>query len=129
MRHLIKILSAIVLLPFTFHATCQDSNQLEFLLDSIEKSFVYVDEGAVDLPNNVSSLKIPDGYKYLNKDQSRFVLEDLWGNPEDTEIDGMLFPDQFSPLDSQCWAYVITYSKMGYIKDNDADKIDYDDLL
>src|SRR5687768_8522554 len=99
MRHLIKILFAIVLLPITIDATSQDSAQFEFFLDSIEKSFLYVDEGEVGLPNNVSSLKIPDGYKYLNKEQSRFVLEDLWGNPEDPDIDGMLFPDQYSPLD------------------------------
>jgi uncharacterized membrane-anchored protein len=107
----------------------QDSAQLAFLVDSINKSFTFVNTGEVNLSNNVSTLKITDGYKFLDKEQSRFVIEQLWGNPPDETIDGMLFPNQYSPLDSNCWAYVISYSQMGYIKDNDAGKIDYDDLL
>ena len=125
----VKKISFLLFLLLSVPLFSQDSAQIAFLVDSINSSFKFVESGEVNLSNNVSTLKITEGYKFLDKEQSRFVIEDLWGNPPDETIDGMLFPNQYSPLDSNCWAYVISYSQMGYIKDNDAGKIDYDDLL
>jgi uncharacterized membrane-anchored protein len=41
----------------------------------------------------------------------------------------MIFPVGKGPLDEGGWAFVVEYEKVGYVKDNDADKINYDELL
>ncbi len=41
----------------------------------------------------------------------------------------MLFPENLGPLDSASIAFNITWEEMGYVKDDDADDINYDDLL
>nr|GFC14582.1 hypothetical protein [Tanacetum cinerariifolium] len=41
----------------------------------------------------------------------------------------MLFPKDKGPLDEHSWAYIIEYDPMGYVKDDDANDIDYADLL
>ena len=41
----------------------------------------------------------------------------------------MLFPATQGPLDESSYAFVIQYEEMGYVKDDDADEIDYDELL
>jgi uncharacterized membrane-anchored protein len=41
----------------------------------------------------------------------------------------MLFPTNRGPLDEKTWAYSISYDPMGYVKDDDADDIDYSELL
>jgi uncharacterized membrane-anchored protein len=58
-----------------------------------------------------------------------YVLTDLWGNPADSSILGMLVPAYRGVLADNGWAFVISYEEMGYVKDDDADDINYDDLL
>jgi uncharacterized membrane-anchored protein len=53
----------------------------------------------------------------------------LWGNPADSSILGMLVPVNRSLLDAKGWAFTISYDPMGYVKDDDAADIDYDELL
>ncbi len=93
--------------------------------DSVESSLAY-EHGEIMLENGV--VRIPEGFKYLNSGQSETVLKDLWGNPNG-ECLGMIFPDSMSPMSANSWAFVITYDDIGFVKDDDADKIDYDDLL
>ncbi|HZV70155.1 MAG TPA: DUF2167 domain-containing protein [Saprospiraceae bacterium] len=124
----VKLIVA-VLFSVTSLQAQEDSARMVFFIDSINQSFKFVNSGEVSIAGEVSTLKIPAGYKFLDAPQSRTVLEDLWGNPPDEEIDGMLFPQQHFPLDSNCWAFVISYSTLGYIKDKDADKMNYDKLM
>jgi uncharacterized membrane-anchored protein len=56
------------------------------------------------------------------------VLTQFWGNPK-SETLGMLLPINRGPLDEKAWAYSISYDAMGYVKDDDADDIDYKELL
>jgi len=95
--------------------------------DSIEKSLIY-QTGLIKL-GDFAQLKVPEGFKYLDARQSRLVLEDLWGNPEDATILGMLFPDYGGPLKDSSYAFAITFDDMGYVKDDDAAETDYDELL
>lgn len=97
-------------------------------LDSIQRTFNY-QTGTVQLKGGIATLKVPAGFKYLNPEQSEQVLTQFWGNPEGSNTLGMLFPDTSSPLFSSSWAFVITYDELGFVKDDDADDIDYDDLL
>ncbi len=95
--------------------------------DSIASSFTY-QSGAIELGDGIARLQVPDGFKYLDPQQSKTVLEDIWGNlPSETL--GMLFPAEYGPLDDETWAIEISFSKEGYVDDSDAADIDYDDLL
>lgn len=105
-----------------------DSVDFQAIIDSIEGSFTY-QYGAVVLDGEMATINVPTGYKFLDADQSEYVLTDLWGNPP-SEVLGMLFPEHVSPLsDNFTYAVEITYDEEGYIEDDDAKDLDYDDLL
>ncbi|RIV45937.1 DUF2167 domain-containing protein [Flagellimonas pelagia] len=98
------------------------------ILDSINNSYTF-QKGTIQLGNDLATLHVPEGFKYLDGQQSQRVLTELWGNPP-SETLGMLFPEEISVLgDDFTYAIEITYSEEGYIDDDDADDIDYDDLL
>ena len=98
------------------------------LMDSINKAMKY-QTGVVKMSNGIAQLNVPAGFKYLNAEQSKYVLTDLWGNPARTDILGMLFPESGGPFADSSYAFVISYEDLGYVKDEDADKIDYDEML
>lgn len=98
-------------------------------LDSAEKNLHY-EVGLINISDGVARVNIPKGFKFINEKQSQYILETLWQNPPDGSVLGMIVSDSFhvNSLKSE-WVFVITYNSMGYVKDDDADKIDYDDLL
>ena len=85
--------------------------------------------GTIPLPNGVATLNVPEGFYYLSPKDSQRVLVEAWGNPESDPPLGMLFPAEKSPLDSDSWGVTIEYSDEGYVSDEDANEIDYSDLL
>lgn len=74
-------------------------------------------------------LNVPESFYYLNPEDSKKVLVDVWGNPPGQMPLGMLFPADMTPFDSGSWAVTIEYEEEGYVSDEDADDIDYNDLL
>ena len=98
-------------------------------LDSTEKTIEYK-QGNIKLENGVASLEVPKGFKFINAKQTQYILEELWENLPDASVLGMIVPDSFrvNSLDMP-WAFIVSYDALGYVKDQDADKIDYDDLL
>ncbi len=121
---------------FTFIISCfglhliysQEVDSIKLFLQKIEESFDYK-TGKIELAEGNGSLTVPEGFRYLGKDQSIYVLTDLWGNPEDTTILGMLVPMNHSVLEADGWAFIISYEDLGYVKDDDASDIDYNELL
>lgn len=130
-----------------FFATAQDEERIAFLADSldVEKEVIeeylayqkYADSlegtfsyqhGEVELNGGIAKIEVPTGYKFLDKIQASRVLSDLWGNPKDESLMGMLLKEDESPAETS-YAVEITYSEDGYIDDEDAEDIDYDDLL
>ncbi|MGI4739464.1 MAG: DUF2167 domain-containing protein [Janthinobacterium lividum] len=99
----------------------------QFVVDSINGSFRY-QQGHVVLPGGTGELTVPRGFRYLDSAQSNRVLHQLWHNPAHTNL-GMLFPASRGPVSNGSWGYVIEYDAMGYVKDDDADDIKYDELL
>ena len=58
------------------------------------------------------------------------MLHDLWGNPPDDDVLGMLIPVSAPLTDAKnSWVVVISYSNDGYVSDSDAAGIDYDKML
>ncbi len=95
----------------------------------LEKNLTY-QTGLIELRGGVATLNVPEGFKFLDAEQSDMVLTRFWGNPPSDNTLGMLFPENMTPLAGDLtFAVEITYSEDGYIKDDDARELDYDDLL
>jgi len=123
---------------FLLSVSLYAGNYNDSLQNEIEKYIKYVDSvnsamkyetGTVKLENGIAEMVIPAGFKYLNKEQSNFVVEKVWGNLPQDNIQGMLFPLNSSPFDDSSYAFVITYKAVGFVKDEDADKMDYDQQM
>lgn len=85
--------------------------------------------GEIKLAGGLATLKLPDGYRYLDPEQSETVLTSFWGNPPGDLSLGMIWAPGQDPLGAGSWAVIIRSEEDGYVKDDDAEKIDYDDLL
>jgi uncharacterized membrane-anchored protein len=96
--------------------------------DSVNNAMKY-ETGVITLNGNFAKLNIPKGFKYLGIEQSKYVIKDAWGNPERNDILGMIFPENGGPLVDSSYAFIISFEDMGYVKDNDADDIDYKEML
>lgn len=89
---------------------------------------LHFQNGKVNLPNGVASLDMPPNFRFLGPDDAERLLE-AWGNPPGDKPLGMIFPADVSPFSDEGWGVVITYQEDGHVKDDDANKIDYNDLL
>ena len=85
--------------------------------------------GEIELPNGVARLNVPESFYYLNPADTETVLVEAWGNPPGTRTLGMLFPSDSTPFDNGSWGVTIQYEEDGYVSDENADEIDYDELL
>jgi len=85
-------------------------------------------QGKVVLHDGLATLNVPEGFRYLNGPDANKIIVDLWGNPPGQEPLGLLMPD-VTPISPEAWAVIITYAEDGYVKDNDAQKINYEELL
>jgi uncharacterized membrane-anchored protein len=129
----LSIVATVLCAAFLFAKGNKDSLAIALaaeqkFVDSVESAMKY-ETGNIALSNGIAKLNVPAGFKFLNAAQSNYVLTTLWGNPAQTGILGMLFPESGGPLGQGSYAFVITYDGMGFVKDDDADKINYDELL
>lgn len=121
------LFSALMVTVFTTILHAQNDNQA--VIDSIENTFKY-QHGKVQLKNGIGEITVPEGFKYLDPEQSKYVIVDIWGNPDSEDISlGMILPEKQGILDEHGYVFNIQYDEIGYVKDDDADDINYDDLL
>ncbi|TGL48227.1 DUF2167 domain-containing protein [Leptospira kemamanensis] len=121
MKHLNTILLGLFLLTSAVHAEDDILNKINNLK---------YQTGSVTIGEKLATIKVPKGFKFLDAKQSQFVLHEVWGNPLNEGILGMLFKADQSPI-SDNFTYAITYSfsEDGYVSDSDVNEINYDDLL
>ncbi|MBL0316907.1 MAG: DUF2167 domain-containing protein [Flavobacteriales bacterium] len=100
--------------------------EYQLAIDSVEKTFTY-QHGEVELPGSNATLVVPAGFGYLDPEQAKRVLEELWGNPPASTL-GLLVADG-GVMGENSWAFDITYDEIGYVEDDDAADTDYDELL
>ena len=89
-------------------------------------------EGKIDLDDGLAELNVPAAFRFLDTDDARKIIVDTWHNPPQAAegVLGMLVPSDFeSRTGHDTFGIVITYQGSGYVKDDDAGKINYDDLL
>lgn len=87
--------------------------------------------GQVEIGPAHAHVALRPGYSFLPARDAQRVLSQLWNNPPDKDVLGMILPgsDPHVLLDPEQWAVVVTYVDDGYVSDADAASIDYDDML
>jgi len=106
-----------------------DTNQLGSERSKLVKGFKY-QQGEIDLGNGLAKLTVPKEFKFLGPDDTETMLVRVWHNPPSAKKPlGMLLPADATASISNQWAVIIDYTEDGFVKDDDASKINYDDLL
>jgi uncharacterized membrane-anchored protein len=106
----------------------QEVDSTQIRIDMMEKSLEY-QTGSVELEGGFATLSVPEGFRFLDKTQTMYVMSEWWGNPLDSSLLGAIVPDNRGLLATNSWLYTISYDAIGYVEDDDAEDIDYDDLL
>jgi len=86
--------------------------------------------GTIPIPAAKADLNLGDQYYFVGPEQSRTILVDIWRNPPAAAngVLGMVFPKGKSFVDDT-WSAVITFEDTGYVSDDDAKTIDYNEML
>jgi len=84
--------------------------------------------GQVKLRGGLATLELPAEFRYLDPRETDLVIR-AWGNPPNNETLGMIVPAGAGVFQPESWAVVITYDEDGFVKDDDAATVNYDDLL
>jgi uncharacterized membrane-anchored protein len=87
--------------------------------------------GAITVGNQLATINVQQNFRYLDGADTETFLTKVWGNPPGAGKDslGMLLPTSVSPLVREGFAIVLDYEAIGYVSDEDAEKIDYSELL
>ena len=133
-----KPILTLVLLISTFCAFAKEkpkpenesADSTEIMVEDIEKTLKY-QTGDIVIGDNLAKLKVPAGFRFLDAPQAKYIIYDVWGNPknESENLYGLIVPEKIGVTEAGSWAFVIEYDDMGFVKDDDADKINYDDLM
>jgi uncharacterized membrane-anchored protein len=127
MKHpLLSLLTLAILLPA---APAQEARPelppaIRQLLDGLKYQ-----TGEVTLKDGLAKITLPETFRFLGPDDANQVLTKLWGNPPGARPLGMLVPTSANLASGEAWAVIVTFEEDGYVKDDDAAKIDYNDLL
>ena len=122
-RRFFVVLSAL-LAAFSVTTHAQEQITVEEFLASLD-----FQKGTITLPGGVADLILPEGFHYLSPEDTERVLVTAWGNPPGNETLGMLITGPEDILAEDSWAAVIGYEEDGYVPDEDADSIDYAEML
>jgi uncharacterized membrane-anchored protein len=123
-----SLMAAVLALSCASVVHAQEPAAQQVTPEQIEASLKY-QTGKITLPGSLATLNLPASFRYLGPADSERVLVEGWGNPPGNETLGMIVPANTSVLSDAGWGVVITYDKDGHVKDDDADDINYDELL
>lgn len=77
-----------------------------------------------ELGDNLAEIRVPEGYLFATAGETRKVME-LTGNPPTGREVGLIMP----AAEGKSWFLVFEFDEVGYIKDDEKDKIDADAIL
>lgn len=96
---------------------------------AFEKELAY-QHGSISLPTVGATLELGEGFRFLGPDDAERVLTEAWSNPpSDTKPLGMIVPEGIGVSARDGFGVVVTYIEDGHVDDDDAEDIDYDELL
>lgn len=131
MKHLLALASTL-LIAISIHGQNEalSSEDLEFQ-QYIEHDSIIGQTGSVVLDEAHCTLQVPDGFVFLNPEETKHLLVDYWENPSEKlsgTLGAMVRQNAGTYINVET-AYVIWYEDAGYVSDEDAKGIDYAELL
>lgn len=107
------------------------------ILDAIDAAFAMRFDrslayrtGTIDLSEAGARLVLGDAYRFLGPDETERVLTEAWGNPPSTDAAlGMIVPVGASVASPGTFGIIVHYVADGHVDDDDAEDIDYAELL
>ena len=86
--------------------------------------------GRISLRDDVATINLPENFRYIDPAGSTTLLNGIWGNPpSEAKLLGVIVPTGFDPLADDAWCVILDFVEDGYVKDHDAETINYDKLL
>jgi uncharacterized membrane-anchored protein len=112
---------------FVSAATEEDTRKAE--LRGLKDSLNY-QSGKIALTEGNATINLSEGFRYLDPTGAETLLSGIWGNPpSESKNLGVIVPPNFDPFEQETWCVVLDYQEDGYVKDHDAETINYDKLL
>ena len=78
----------------------------------------------VDLGQNLAQLEVPSGYIFLNPEDTRELMSYIGNITDDSEL-GLIKSD----ATSEDWFVIFEYDPIGYVPDDEGDKLDSEAIL
>ena len=103
-----------------------------FELDAQTQAFLSqlnFEEGTVQLSTGEAEFTLPEGWAFLQSEGARRVVEEYWGNPEDTSTLGFIDPPSNAGRLQSSWGIIVSAEFEGYISDEDAGGLDFDEIM
>ena len=121
----------LVLLALTATSFAQEKEDQAALREKRQKlaDGLNYQKGEITLKGGLAKIRVPEEFRFLDSKDANTVLSRLWGNPPDSTTLGLIVPAKISVASEEAWAVIITYDEDGYVKDDEAEKMDYDKLL
>ena len=122
---------ALVLLFASLHwlSAATEGNPQAAQLRALAERLKY-QQGQIVLKDGLATVNLTEDFRYVDPAGTETLLTGIWGNPSSGgKFLGMIVPSGFDPFAPQAWCVVIGYQEDGYVKDGDAEKINYTKLL
>jgi uncharacterized membrane-anchored protein len=121
----VAVLVSTVALPLAAAPSPEGSAQIEQVVKSLNPQ-----RGKFPIPEASATLDLGETYDFYDKADARKILVDIWRNPPTSadNVLGLVMPAGASPL-SDSWGAVVTYEDTGFVSDDDAEDVDYGELL
>jgi uncharacterized membrane-anchored protein len=115
------------------HAAAQNSGDhaaAQTSVADILKSLTYR-HGAITLDNDLATINLTSDFVYIDGHDAETFLTRVWHNPPNAVSGtlGMILPTQANTVSPEGWGIVIGYDASGYVTDEDAENINYSELL
>ena len=87
-------------------------------------------QGRIDLKSDLAAVNLTESFRYVDPAGAETLLTGIWGNPSmERKPLGMIVPRDFDPFSQGAWCVIIQFEEDGYVKDDDAGRIDYTKML
>lgn len=129
MKKFLSFIAVALLTTFTYAEEQEDMTEEEkeyvmyLLSDSIEGI-----NHAFHIDTANASVEDLGDYTFLNKNEANHLLTDYWGNEEEDDLIGCIIP-KTDIYYNVPYAFFIYNNNDGYISDDDAKDVDYDELM
>ncbi len=90
---------------------------------------LHFESGKVVVGDHLATIDLPEGDRYLQKKEARFIVEKVWGNPPNPDLLGLILPKGEDLFAEDSWVIVVGFEADGYISDEEAEEMDYDAIL